>query len=228
VQSLLTADFTFLDGRLAAHYGLPAPGAERVTVAGTARGGLLTQGSFLVTTSHSRRTSPVKRGQWVLTQLLCTPPPPPPNMVEGLEEPKPGEPKTLRDELERHRTSPECAACHRLFDPVGFGLENFDAIGRYRDRDNGQPVDASGEIEGTAFTNARELSAILARDPRLLTCAAQNLLTYAVGRGFESDDGQAYVKAVAELARSKGGTLRSLVEAVVTSEAFVTRRGGNE
>jgi hypothetical protein len=228
VERLLTADFSFVNDRLARHYGLPAAGAqhERVSLSSTPRRGLLGHGSFLLVTSQPERTSPVIRGAWVLEQLLCTSPPPPPPEVEAFEAPKPGDGTTLRQRLEQHRANPECAACHNLIDPIGLGLENFDGVGAYRATDNGRPVDATGTLlDGSRFSGPAELAALLARDDRFVACATQQLLTYALGRGFEDGPGSAYVEELTRRARAAGGTWPALVRTIVASEAFRTRRG---
>jgi hypothetical protein len=233
VEALVTADFTFLNDRLAQHYGLPAPGKgnafERVSVAGRREGGVLTHGSVLLATSHSRRTSPTKRGKWVLEQLLCSPPPDPPPDVEGIDEAAMMEAKTFREKLQQHSTEPACAACHKLFDPLGFALENFDAVGVYRTTENGHPVDSKGELpDGTTLSGAADLAKVVARDQRFVACLTESLLAYAVGRGFVSPEAKHYAEAVAGVALARGGTLRAVIDAVVTSEAFVTRRAETE
>lgn len=229
LETLLLADFTFADERLARHYGLPAAATtmQKVSLAGTPRVGLLTQTSFLSITSFPDRTSPVRRGGWVIEKLLCTPPPPPPPEAQiSIDAPAPGENATLREKLEAHRAAPECAGCHALFDPIGFGLENFDAIGSYRTQDNNRPVDATGvTIDGSPFNGARELATLLAKDPRFVPCVAQQLLTYSVGRSFRAADAKGYTAALAETIRAGGGTWLDALQVVVNSEAFLTRRG---
>jgi Protein of unknown function (DUF1592)/Protein of unknown function (DUF1588)/Protein of unknown function (DUF1587)/Protein of unknown function (DUF1595)/Protein of unknown function (DUF1585) len=230
LETLILADFTVANARLATHYGLPAPagvGFSRVSLAGTPRAGVLTQASFLMSTSHPDRTSPVKRGVWVLQRLLCDPPnPPPPTLnVPALVEPPPG--ATLRQTLEAHRANPVCAGCHSLFDPIGLGFENFDAIGAYRTLDNGISVDAKGTLNGTPFDGPGQLAPLLAKDPRFVSCMAQQLLTYAVGRSFAAADGKRYANAVARNAVAQGkGQWRSWIETIAAAEAFQTRRGG--
>jgi hypothetical protein len=231
LDSLVTADFTFTDPRLRKHYGLPDAGGDgmvRSATASTERRGVLGQGGVLTLTSYPGRTSPVKRGDWVLRQLLCTPPPPPPDnaAVEGFSV---APAQTLRQSLEAHRRNPECAACHALFDSIGFGLENFDAVGAFRVSDHGKPIDAAGAMpDGRKFSGARELATVLATDPRFVPCVTEQVLTYAVGRGFVSPEARSYVKHVADKAIALGGTLPAVIAAVVSSEAFVTRRGEPE
>jgi hypothetical protein len=228
VETLLTADFTFVNSALAQHYGIPASGADfqRVSLADSGRAGILGQMSVLAATSHPSQTSPTKRGAWVLEQLLCSPPNPPPAdlMIDPLGEPDPGQ--TLRQRVEAHRANDLCAGCHAIMDPIGFGLENFDAVGAHRTTDNGLPIDASGTLEDVPFSGAQELATLLASDARFAGCASRQLLTYAVGRSFDTPDGHAYAEALAAHARAEGRRgLEDLVLTVAQSEAFRTRRG---
>jgi hypothetical protein len=227
VETLLTASFTFVNQRLAQHYGLPGVGSDfqRVDLSQTQRVGILSQTSFLMATSHPAFTSPTKRGVWVLEQLLCSPPPPLPDMmIEPLTAPVMGE--TLRDKLEEHRQNQPCAGCHTLMDPIGLGLENFDAIGAYRTMENGKAVDATGTLDGKSFSSVRELSRLLDTDPRLQSCFARQLLTYAVGRSFSSPGGQSTVDALVQnVSAASHRGMRDVIEALVQSEAFRTRRG---
>ncbi len=229
LETLLLADFTIANARLATHYGLPAvagTGFTKVNLAGTQRVGVLTQASFLMATSHPDRTSPVKRGVWVLERLLCAPPPPPPpNLnIPALVDPPAG--ATLRQTLEVHRSNPTCAGCHAFFDPIGLGFENYDAIGAFRTLDNGIKIDPTGTLNGVAFDGPAKLAPVLAKDPRFASCMAQQLLTYAVGRSFAAADGKAYADAVARNAIAQGkGQWRSWIETIAAAEAFQTRRG---
>lgn len=228
VRDMFDADFTFLNDRLATHYGLPLPGSDaltRVTLpASSHRGGLLTQGAFLTLTSHPDRTSPVKRGKWVLSQLLCSEPPPPPPGVENLVET--GElTGTLRERFEQHRADPVCAGCHTLMDPIGFGLENFDAVGAWREtEESGAAIDSSGQLPtGERFTGAGELSAILKADPNLAACVSKHLFVFALGRGDRPEDRCTLASLGAEAER-RGGGLVDYIQVLVQSEPF-TRRG---
>jgi hypothetical protein len=228
VSELLTSSFTYVNQRLAQHYGLPAPagsGFERVMLSGSPRLGLLSQASFLTITSNPTRTSPVKRGKWVLDQLLCSPPPPPPpnidtNLVEmdGL---------SLRQRLEQHRAHEPCKSCHKVMDPIGLSFENYDGVGQYRSQDQFGPIDATGmlpTLQGdVTFNGAAELVPILAKDERLLGCVAQKVLTYAVGRGFTDDD-QATLDAVLAAMNASNKGLRGLFASAALSEAFRSRR----
>jgi hypothetical protein len=228
VESLLTSTFTFANQRLAQQYQVSVSGTDfaRVDLSGTPRIGILGHTSFLMQTSQPGWTSPTKRGAWVLEQLLCSPPPPVPAdlNIEPLSEPPPGQ--TKREQLEEHRKEPKCAGCHTLMDPIGLGLESFDAIGGYRTMDNGKPVDATGVLEGTPFSGLRELSNLLKNDSRLQKCYAQQLLTYAVGRSFHDASSQAYADALVTSANPNGNPgMRDVINAVVQSDAFRSRRG---
>jgi hypothetical protein len=226
VSQLLDARFTFVDGRLAKHYGLPAAGAlSRAALDGKQRAGLLTHASVLTTTSLPNRTSPVARGAWVLARLLCAPPPPPPPDVPPLPEGEAQAPASGRALLEAHRKDPACAACHGVIDPIGLGLENYDAIGRWRDRDQGVAIDATGALpDGAQFEGAVQLGTLLARDPRVPSCLARNLYTYAVSR--RPEDGSVDDQQVQRILReSTEVRLRDLVLGVVASEPFRLRRG---
>jgi hypothetical protein len=224
-QGLLTADYTFLSARLARHYGYAFQGPDfvKTPLAGTARSGLLGQGSVLTLTSFPARTSPVKRGKWVLEQLLCSAPPAPP-VAASLEEGGTVE-GTLRQRLEEHRKNPQCASCHRLMDPIGFGLENFDAVGAYRTMDGAAPVDSSGELpNGQRFSGARELAALLTADGRFARCLTEKVFSYALGRGPAAHD-EARLTGLAEEFTRRGSKLRDLIHLITESDAFLTRRG---
>lgn len=228
VAEMLTAGFTYIDERLATHYGLSLPdgsaeGFARIDTAGSERIGLLTLGSLLTTTSFSSRTSPVRRGEFVFSHLLCGTVPPPPPGVEGL----PAEDVSglsLRERLEQHREDPACSGCHSLMDPLGFGFENYDAIGRYRTLDGTVPINAAGELDGMPFTGAEELSSILRDDPRLLACVVQKFLIYAGRRPLSGKGDQGWVTYSADLAeQADGGSLRSIVRTVLMSDPFRRR-----
>lgn len=233
--ALLTADFTFVDPLLAEHYEIfdvdartieNIAGSEfsRIQTDDTQRGGILTQASILMATSQPARTSPVKRGIWVLEQLLCSPPPPVPSNLE-IGDLVPSPDATTREILELHRADPGCASCHSIIDPLGFGLEDFDGIGAYRTTENGQQVDASGILNEVPFVGSNELIPLIAEDERLNECISQQLLTYAVGRNFHEPEPKRYARAVAQHAIESGqDTWRQFITAVVMSEAFQTRR----
>lgn len=228
-EQLLTANFTYLDTSLAKHYGLPAVAAgadlTRVTLATPQRGGLLGMGALLLGTSRGNRTSPVARGRWVLDALMCAPPPPPPESVK-LPSEETITATSARDFLAMHRENPTCAACHSTMDPIGLALENYDAIGAWRDTDHGQPIDASGVLpDGTKFTGRAELETTLAKDPRLRACLSQGLLTYSLGRAMREDVDTAYIDAVAKGTGGSTVGVRDLLMGVVASDAFRLRRG---
>ena len=226
---LLAADYTFVNERLAQHYGIPnvrGSHFRRVALADEARGGLLGHGSILTVTSYANRTSPVNRGKWVLENILGTPPPPPPPDVPDLETAEGGQALSMREAMEQHRANPVCASCHRLMDPVGLSLENFDAIGRWRDRSETRgAIDATGELpDGTPFDGPAGLKAALLRHPdRFVTTVTEKLMTYALGRGVEYYDAPA-VRAIVREAAGDGYRLSSLVKGVVRSAPFQMRR----
>ena len=211
VVELLSANYTFVDERLARHYGVPnirGSRFRRVELADGARRGLLGHGSILTVTSAPNRTSPVKRGQWILANLLGTPPPPPPDGVEtNLDETAPAgaAPTTMRERLTRHMADPSCAACHNLMDPLGFALENFDFIGQWRDAEGGAPVDAHGVfVDGSALEGPAGLRQVLLEHSELFVQTfAEKLLTYALGRSLEASDMPAVREIVRRAARDE-------------------------
>jgi len=228
VLDLIDADYTFLNERLAKHYGLSGVKGDafrRVALAGGPRGGVLTQASVLTVTSNPTRTSPVKRGKWILEQVLGTPPPPPPADVPELDDQKQLA-GTLRQRMVQHRENPSCASCHSRMDPLGFGFENFDAIGAWREKDGGQPVDPSGVLpSGQSFQGPKELKAILrGRDKDFTRCLAEKMLTFAVGRGVEYYDTCAVDKVVDGTA-GQGFKFSQLVLEIVKSDPFQKRKG---
>jgi Protein of unknown function (DUF1592)/Protein of unknown function (DUF1588)/Protein of unknown function (DUF1595)/Protein of unknown function (DUF1587)/Protein of unknown function (DUF1585)/Planctomycete cytochrome C len=230
VLDLLTANYTFVNQRLARQYGIPnIRGVEfqKVTFPpGDARGGLLGQGSILLLTSYSTRTSPVLRGKYVLENLLASPPPPPPPNVPSLktEGDKTGETLSLRDAMIAHRANPACANCHARMDPIGFAMENFDAVGRYRDHDAGKPIDVNSTLpDGTAVDGLDGVKKLLLADPeRFVGAVAEKLLMFGIGRNVQYFDRPALRKIVRESAASHY-TFASLVEGVVLSDPFQMR-----
>ncbi len=229
VTELLTADYTFLNERLAKHYditGVYGSDFRRVTLIDANRRGLLGQGSILTVTSYPDRTSPVGRGKWVLENVLGTPPPPPPPNVPELEpDPDSGKVLAMRERMEQHRANPVCASCHRIMDPLGLALENFDAIGRWRAHmPGGSVIDASGAMpDGTAFDGPADLRGLLVRNPeQFATVVTEKLLTYALGRGVEYHDAPAVRQILRGAAPHEYG-LASLVVGVVTSTPFQMR-----
>ena len=229
VLDLLRANYTFLNERLARHYGvanIKGSYFRRVTFPdGSVRGGLLGQGSVLTITSYSTRTSPVLRGKWVLENLLSAAPPPPPADVPSLKtETAPGKPLTLREAMMQHRAAPACAGCHARMDPIGFAMENFDAIGRWRERDGDQVIDATGVFpEGTKFEGIPGLKKELLRQPeQFVGTVAERLLMYAIGRNLQYYDAPTVRQVLRESAPANH-TLASLVLGIVKSRPFQMR-----
>ena len=231
VTDLLDADFTFLNEKLARFYGIDGVKGDefqRVTLPpGSARGGVLTQASVLLATSTPTRTSPVIRGKWILEQILGTPPPPPPPDVPPLkEQAATNQSGSLRQRLEEHRSSPECAGCHSQMDPLGFALENFDATGAWRDKDGKFPIDASGKIrggDGRTFNGPRELKAVLKDNKKFVRCLTEKMMTYALGRGLEYFDKCAVTAIAGELPKAEN-RFGALVTGIVTSDPFLKRK----
>ncbi len=223
VTTLLDADFTYLNEELAKFYGIDGVSGDRfrrVSLKGTPRGGLLTQASILTVSSNPTRTSPVKRGKWILDNLLNTPPPPAPPDVPELE--KNQLVGTLRQRMEQHRANPACAACHDMMDPLGFALENFDAVGRWRTRDGRQPVDATAVLpDGTQFKGVGDLRRLLSNQRRdqFVRCLAEKLMTYAVGRGTEYYDKCAVDEIVAYV-QDHDYQFAYLIAAIIDSDPF--------
>ena len=224
-RDLLTANYTYVNETLAAYYGLPyeGQGFQRVSLEGTGRSGLLTQGAILTVTSYPKRTSPVKRGKWVLEQLLCSVPPPPPPGVEGLGD-EANQGGSLREQMEQHRTDPICASCHVEMDAIGFGLEHFDAVGAFRTAYADGAIDATGALDDESFDGAQQLAAVIAGDPRYPRCVVERLYTYALGRGPEDAD-EPYLDAIAGDFVANGYSFRALIARIVASEPFRYRRG---
>ena len=230
ILDLLKANYTFLNERLAKHYGIPnVYGSQfrRVSLGDdSVRGGLLGQGSILTVTSYATRTSPVLRGKWVLENILGTPPPPPPPNVPPLKENGVGKVLSMRERMEQHRSNPACSGCHSLMDPIGLSIENFDAIGRWRTRTEGSsPVDSSGGLpSGATFEGVSGLKRALLNRPELfVTTVTEKLLTYALGRGVEYYDVPA-VRTVTRDARNNDYRFSSLVLGIVKSTPFQMRR----
>ncbi len=226
ILDLIQADYAFLNERLAGHYGITGirgAGFQRVSLSGSARGGVLTLGSVHAVTSNPNRTSPVKRGKWILETILGTMPPPPPSGVEALDERQPlSKAMTLRQQMARHQTDAACKSCHGRMDPLGFSLENFDAVGRWRKSDRGQEIDATGQLpEGEAFEGPTGLKKALLRQPDVFArCLAEKLLTYALGRGLNRSDRHAVDRIVATV-KLNDYRFSALVIAIVESEPFL-------
>jgi len=224
ILDFIDADYTFLNQRLAEFYKIPGvKGHEfrKVDLTGTQRGGVWTQASVLTVSSYANRTSPVLRGKWILENLLNAPPPSPPADVPSLDEKAIGKSVSLREQLEKHRSNPTCASCHARMDPLGFGLENFDPIGSWREKDGKFAIDASGTLpDGRSFQGPQELRALLKSDPSAFTeCLAEKMLTWALGRGLERYDRKT-VRTIAEQVARDNYRFSSLVLAIVQSTPF--------
>ena len=233
VIDLLTADYTFLNERLAKHYGLRnvyGDDFRRVTLRDENRFGLLGHGSLLTVTSFANRTSPVGRGKWILENVLGTPPPSPPPDIPPLVEAttEEGRPRSMRERMVQHRANPVCATCHALMDPLGFALENFDAIGRWRTHESGILVDSSAElVGGSTFTGPSGLRALLVDHPeQFATTLTEKLLTYALGRGLEYYDAPA-VRAIVRQSAGQDYSLQSLIVGIAQSTPFQMRRSAS-
>jgi hypothetical protein len=230
VLDLLDADYTFLNERLARHYGIAGVYGERFRrvslPAGSVRRGLLGQGSILTDTSRPNRTSPVIRGKWILENIFGAAPPPPPPNVPDLEEARdPRKVLPMRQQIAQHRANPVCASCHAQMDELGFALENFDAIGEWRETySSGAPIDAKGELpDGTVFNGPAELRKVLLKhSDEFLTTMTEKLLTYALGRGLEAADAPA-VRGIKREAARAGYRFGSLIQGIVTSTPFQMR-----
>jgi Protein of unknown function (DUF1592)/Protein of unknown function (DUF1588)/Protein of unknown function (DUF1585)/Protein of unknown function (DUF1595)/Protein of unknown function (DUF1587) len=224
---LVTADYTFLNERLATHYGIPGVSGDelrRVSYPDDSRRGILGHGSVLLLTSMSARTSPVLRGKWVMQVLMGTPPPPPPPVVPALEDTKGvsgGRRLTTRERLEKHRENPTCFACHRFMDPIGLALDDYDVTGRFRLRENGVPLDTRGTFyDGTEVSSLRELTDLLLKRPiPIVRNFTANLLAYAIGRRVEYFDEPA-IRAIARQAEAKDYRMSSFILGVVKSDPF--------
>jgi hypothetical protein len=233
VLDLMTADYTFVNERLAKHYGIPGVFGShfrRITLTDEARRGLLGKGAILMVTSHTDRTSPVVRGKWVLDNLLGAPPPPMPANVPPLDESgqQAGRVLTMRERMEVHRKNPVCANCHKIMDPIGLAMENFDAVGSWRTRvggTHGTPIDASGVLlDGTKVDGIVSLRQALLRNPEIFVGTfVEKLMTYALGRGVSAAD-MPTVRHIVRDNSSQNYRFESIVEGVVNSPAFLMRR----
>ena len=230
VLELLTADYTFVNERLAEHYGIPTVNGShfrRVALDDASRRGLLGKGSILAATSYAHRTSPVLRGKWILENLFGTPPPPPPEDVPDLKEDNAeGEVLSMRDRMVQHRANPVCASCHAMMDPLGLALEHYDAVGRWRTRSEAfTPIDASGTmLDGTTFDGVDGLrEVLLSRSELFVTTLTEKLLTYALGRGVESGDAPV-VRGIVRTAADDDYRFQALLMGIVKSLPFQMRR----
>jgi hypothetical protein len=235
ITELLTANYSFLNERLARHYGIPnVEGSYFRRVAfppGSPRGGLLGQGSILTLTSYSTRTSPVLRGKWVLENIFAAPPPPPPPNVPALNtsSKETGKALTMRQAMSLHRAQEPCASCHARMDPIGFAMDNFDAIGQWRTTDAEQPIDASGVLpDGTKFNGVAEMKKDIVRSPEeFVSAVAEKLLMYAIGRNVQYFDRPA-LRAIVHEAAQHNYTFSSLVLGVVESVPFQMRESQSQ
>ena len=232
VIDLLTANYTFVNERLAKHYGVPyVYGSQfrRVTLTEDARRGLLGKGAILMVTSRADRTAPVLRGKWILENVLGTPPPPPLPNVPPLVASTEAAPRTLRERMEQHRASPTCAGCHKVLDPLGFALENFDGVGAWRSREAGLPIDASGLLaDGTKVDGVVALrNALVGRSDIFVQTLTEKLMIYALGRGLQHYD-MPVVRDVVRHAAKQDYRFSSLVMGIVTSPPFQMRVAGDE
>jgi hypothetical protein len=228
MSDFLNANYTFLNERLAKYYGIDGvkgPEFRRVELTGSERGGVLTQASVLTVSSYPTRTSVVIRGKYILLNILGAPAPPPPPDVPPLDEAAVGSAMSLRQQMEKHRADPMCASCHSRMDPLGFGLENYNAIGVWRSSDGKFPIDASGTMPGgQTFSGPAEMkSVLLARLPEFVNCLTEKMLTYALGRGLKPYDRPATRDIESKLA-SSGYHFGDLVFDIVRSVPFQQRR----
>ncbi len=228
VLDLISADYTFLNDRLARHYGMKGVRGSyfrKVAVNPAERGGILSQGGILTVTSYPTRTSPVLRGKWVLENVLGSPPPPPPPNVPELEDHSATSPKDLRAALEKHRASPACASCHSRLDPLGFSLDYYDAVGGYRKEEGGAAIDASGSLPNGRFLDGPNglKEVLMSRQDEFVDCLAEKMLIYALGRGLEATD-QPVVREVRRQTAQGDYRFSSLVLSIVNSVPFQMRR----
>jgi hypothetical protein len=224
-RELFDSKTTFVNDELAKLYGLPAPAGHdfaKATLPDSGmRAGFLGQASFLALNAHADSTSPTRRGKFIREVLLCQAiPPPPPNVDTTLPTDPPGTtPLTMRQKLEKHRSEATCATCHKVMDPIGLGLENFDGIGAYRATEAGLTIDASGDLDGTAFTNARELGTALKNHPAVSSCVARSVFRYAIGH-IETIGEESVIQALSAKLSTDGFRFRSLLETAASSAGF--------
>jgi hypothetical protein len=229
ILDFINGNYTYLNEKLAKFYGIPGVTGDnfrRVELDGTQRSGVLTQGSVLTVTSYPTRTSPVLRGKWILENVLNTPPPPPPPGVGSIDAKGGPASGTMRQQMERHRANPICAGCHTKMDPLGFALENYNAIGQWRTQDASQTIDSSGVLpDGKRFKGSSEMKAILAENrDAFADCLTEKLMIYALGRGLEGFDRTATKKIVARL-QQNDYRFSALISGIVESVPFQMGRG---
>jgi hypothetical protein len=230
---LLDADYTFVDERLAKHYGIPnVHGSYFRRVSLDPKGprrGLIGQGSMLTVTSVATRTSPVQRGKWILENLFGAPPPqPPPGVEVNLDQPVNEKPTTLRQRMELHRKNPTCASCHKIMDPIGFSLENFDLVGTWRDTEAGSPIDSTGQLaDGTPIKGADDLRrALLSRSDAFIATVTEKLMMYAIGRPTRYTD-MPDIRAIAHRTMAGGNRFSTMLMGVIASDQFQKRVKAN-
>ncbi len=226
---LIDGKYTYLNERLAKHYrieGVEGSHFRRVALNGEQRSGVLTQASILTVSSYPTRTSPVLRGLWVLENFLGAPPPPPPPDVPAFDDSAVGITGTLREQFEQHRANPACSVCHNRIDPLGFGLENYNAIGGWRTHDGKFPIDTAGTLPGgRQFDTPKELKEILKDNAEAFTeCVTEKMLTFALGRGLEQYDKQ-HLKSISHEVARDGHRFSRLVIEIARSKPFLMRRG---
>jgi hypothetical protein len=229
ISEMIDAKYTFLNESLAKFYGIPGvtgPDFRKVDLTTDQRGGILTQGAVLAVSSYPNRTSPTIRGKYVLSNILGTPPPPPPPDVPALDVSKVGSDISLRKQLEAHRANPVCASCHSKMDVLGFGLENYNAIGKWRTMDGKFPVDVGGTMpNGKSFQTAAEMRAVLQGSmPQVTRCLTEKVMTYALGRGLQPYDNRT-ITEISKAVASDGLSFQRLIYEVVRSLPFQSRRG---
>jgi hypothetical protein len=229
LTDFIDARYTFLNEHLAKYYGVPGvkgPDFRKVDLDTDQRGGVLTQGSVLAVSSYPNRTSPTIRGKYILNNLLGTPPPPPPPDVPLLDDSKVGSDVSLRKQLEAHRANAVCASCHSKMDVLGFGLENYDAIGKWRTMDGKFPIDVGGTMpDGKSFTTAAEMrTVLLASLPQVSRCLTEKIMTYALGRGIQPYDTRT-LDQIQRTVAADGYRFQTLIREVVVSLPFQSRRG---
>jgi hypothetical protein len=228
ILDFIDARYTYLNARLAKHYGIEGVEGDefrKVALEGSERGGILTQASLLTVSSYPTRTSPVLRGKYLLENILGAPPPPPPPDVPALEASKAGSARTVREQMEAHRSNPVCASCHSKMDPLGFAFENYDAIGKFRTREGRFDIDSSGILPtGEKFRGAAEFKTILrGQAPEFARCLTEKLMTYALGRGLERYDRPA-VEAICRKMSENGYRFSTIVEEIAASLPFQMRK----
>jgi hypothetical protein len=229
ISDFIDAPYTFLNDRLAKHYGIPGvegSNFRKVELTNDRRGGVLTHASVLTVSSYPSRTSVVLRGKYILENILNAPPPPPPANVPALDEAAVGVNLSLRGQMEQHRADPVCASCHARMDPLGFAFENYDAIGRWRDGDGRFPIEAGGTLpNGKTFSGPAELRKLLLDSlPEFTESLAEKMLTYALGRGVEASD-RPMVRGLVRQTAADGYRMQTLVRSIAESVPFRERRG---